>query len=437
MKVEGSKLKFIAKIAGFLAGFSVLGFLLIAISYTLPRGNITKHVSESSEAYASDSSWAPGLAATRNDHFSDAIILGIAAYRGENPIESAALTQYYAVPGQSPMDSLAYFYGGEGNTDQAETIDYARYWHGYLVFLAPLLEFFNPSELVFLNVIVQFALIIVLIVLAYRRYGAKLAVALAVFVFSLSPVTVALNFQYSAVFYPTILALLAIILWDKWLLEKNHYWYFFLLLGSATVFLDLLTYPLVSLGAPLALVFYLRRYQIKSARELLPPLRTGVLASVCWGIGYAGAWAFKWGISSLVLGRNMFSPALSQILYRSGNDFGHLETIRLNFITMFNLPMVFVLAVLAFAAITLILIKKAHFVCQKWSMLPYLILAAFPFIWYYAFANHSFVHHWFTYRELSIAVFAGTLVVANSITKRKEREKCPKKRKKSTKQRSI
>ena len=419
MKISGNKLKFVAKIFGFLLGFSALGFLLIAVSYTLPRGGITKHIAESSSAYLDDARWAPTLPATWNDRFSDSLILGTVAYDKGNSIEKAALAAHDEMPGLSPMESLDYFTAGEGNTDEAVSIDYARYWHGYLVFLAPLLEFFNPSEIIALNFIVQLLLIIVLIVVAYRRYGLKLAAALMVFIFSLNPLTVALNFQYSAVFYPTIVALLLILLFHGWLQEKNRYWYFFLSLGCVTVYLDLLTYPLVSLGAPLALVFYLCRYDIKKARDLLPPLRTGVLAGACWALGYIGTWALKWGISSLVLGRDMFSPAIHQILYRSGNDFGHLETIRLNFVDMFNLPMVFVLSILAVAIVVLLIAKKLRFSWRKWSLLPYLVLAAMPFVWYCVVANHSFVHHWFTYRVLSIAVFAAALAVAGSFTRSK------------------
>jgi len=419
MKISGSKLKFVAKIFGFLLGFSALGFLLIAASYTLPRGGITKHIAESSSVYLDDARWAPSLSATWNDRFSDSLILGTVAYDKGNSIEKAALTAHNEMPGQTPMQALDYFTAGGGNTDEASSVDYARYWHGYLIFLAPLLEFFNPAEIIFLNIIAQLALIVALAIIAYRRYGLKLTAALLVFVFSLNPLTVALNFQYSAVFYPTIIALILILLFHQWLQEKNRYWYFFLLLGCATVYLDLLTYPLVSLGAPLALVFYLCRYDIKKARDFLPPLRTGVLAGACWALGYIGTWALKWGISSLVLGRDMFSPAIHQIMYRSGNDFGHLETIRLNFVNMFNLPMVFIFSVLAITVVALLVTKKLRFTWHKWSLLPYIILVATPFFWYYVVANHSFVHHWFTYRVLSIAVFAAALAVASSFTRYK------------------
>ena len=35
-----------------------------------------------------------------------------------------------------------------------------------------------------------------------------------------------------------------------------------------------------------------------------------------------------------------------------------------------------------------------------------LLLAALPLLWYKLMGNHSYVHHWFTYREMAVSVFA-------------------------------
>lgn len=36
----------------------------------------------------------------------------------------------------------------------------------------------------------------------------------------------------------------------------------------------------------------------------------------------------------------------------------------------------------------------------------FLLIAIIPFVWYMVLANHSYVHYWFTYRELAIFIFA-------------------------------
>ena len=39
-------------------------------------------------------------------------------------------------------------------------------------------------------------------------------------------------------------------------------------------------------------------------------------------------------------------------------------------------------------------------------IITYVIISIFPFIWFYALKNHSYGHHWFTYRELAISIYA-------------------------------
>ena len=419
MEVSGSKLKFVAKILGFLLGFSVLGFLLLVISYTLPRGTVVAHAKEAASYYENCSAWAPGLDASVRDCFSDAIIVGSAAYdQNSNPVESAVLVRQYGYDGASPIQSFSTYYGNRQSSKEVVSQEYPRYWHGYLVFLVPLLEKLNPVEITFINALFQFSLIAVIIALAYKRYGIKLAACLGVFFASLSPVSVALSIQCSTVFYPTAIAILLILLLDQWLRQKNRYWFFFLLLGSTTVYLDLLTYPLVSLGVPLALVFYLRNYDIKRPKDIIPPLRTGALASALWLLGYAGTWALKWAISSIILSRNMFIEAIDQMKFRTSGEFGHYDTIQRNFDTMFNSPMKLFLIILFAIILVLFIAKKIRFRWQKWNLLPFLIIAAFPFVWYYVLCNHSYIHSWFTYRELSILVFAASLAIASSISRR-------------------
>lgn len=427
MDIVGSKPKFLLKILGGLFGFAIIGFLLIMLSFVLPRRNIVTNISKSASQYLGYSQWAPGLSASTRDSSTDALMLGTAAYEGRgNLLKSAALDNRYTYDGveEDPMTSLNMRYGNVEPTSEVKTESYPRYWHGYLIFLTPLLEILNPTEITFLNAMLVFSSSMALIAIAYKRYGARLAAALGVFVISLSPVSIALNFQYTTVFYPTVLALMIILLWDKWLQQKNRYWFFFLFLGCITIYLDLLTYPLVSLGAPLALVMYLRNYNIKKLRDITPPLKTGLFASILWVIGYAGTWILKWAISSIILNRNMFTEAIEAMKFRtSGEAAGRFEAIRFNFESMFNEPMKIFLLILIVIIIILLIVRKISFRWRKWDPFVYVVIMGLPFIWYLVLSNHSYIHHWFTYRELSITVFAASLIIANSFTRRVKKGK--------------
>ena len=39
-------------------------------------------------------------------------------------------------------------------------------------------------------------------------------------------------------------------------------------------------------------------------------------------------------------------------------------------------------------------------------LVSYFVISVFPVVWYLAMKNHSFGHHWFTYRELAISIYA-------------------------------
>ena len=50
--------------------------------------------------------------------------------------------------------------------------------------------------------------------------------------------------------------------------------------------------------------------------------------------------------------------------------------------------------------------KRCRFAVERASLLSLAIAFAVPFVWYFLLRNHSLVHCWMTYRNLSAAVFA-------------------------------
>ena len=50
------------------------------------------------------------------------------------------------------------------------------------------------------------------------------------------------------------------------------------------------------------------------------------------------------------------------------------------------------------------------------------IVACYPFLWYAVLTNHSYMHDWFTYRELAITVFAVSMLYSVISSKKKMRE---------------
>ena len=107
----------------------------------------------------------------------------------------------------------------------------------------------------------------------------------------------------------------------------------------------------------------------------------------------------------------MFEDAIKTANFRvNGNEEIPLDRIsmfRLNFNTYFfakgHKPAVLLLTVLMVLIILLVFNHKKDW---KTAFVPYFLVAAFPYVWYLVFANHSQLHYFYTYRIQAITLFA-------------------------------
>ncbi|MBO5039324.1 MAG: hypothetical protein J6C85_07735, partial [Alphaproteobacteria bacterium] len=91
----------------------------------------------------------------RNSIFYDTITNPRTEYGGHNQVSNLFLT--------AQNESLA----------NAHIINHPRYWHGYLVFLKPLLLFFDIQNLRTINFVTQNILLLLVIFLLYRHTNFK------------------------------------------------------------------------------------------------------------------------------------------------------------------------------------------------------------------------------------------------------------------------
>lgn len=87
--------------------------------------------------------------------------------------------------------------------------------------------------------------------------------------------------------------------------------YVFLIIGMATSYVDFLTYPFVSLGIPLVIWLIL-----DNEEKVIQKLGKMVWNSGFWCAGYAGMWAGKWILGSILLPEaGSLKAALESISY--------------------------------------------------------------------------------------------------------------------------
>jgi len=386
------------------------GILLMTCVYILPTGRMLTQADRSLPIFENEGTsfcWAPEEKSARLDGFTDAIMLQTAVYaQDENPMKAAMRNDRmeFSEGKLDPAGSLKqYVYGNRSGY----VVDYARYWHGYLLFLKPLLLFFSLSDIRMMNAALQLILAAGVLLLAFRKRGLRLALPMGLALLVLNPVSTALSMQFSSVYYLTLLGLLIMLLTESW--DRSWGYLVFLFLGIGTAFFDFLTYPACAVGTCLALQALMSRADGKT--RLLKTAGSGA----AWAFGYGGMWSGKWLAASLITGNSVMRDAVEQAQYRSGGEVTAAEGgVSATFGTVLgrNLGVlanpaaaVIVLALLGLL-VWLLVTKRCRFALERASLLSLAIAFAVPFVWYFLLRNHSLVHCWMTYRNLSAAVFA-------------------------------
>ena len=301
---------------------------------------------------------------------------------------------------------------------------YARYWHGYLLYLKPLLLLFSWQHVVWLELAVQIALLIWVLVTAIQKQNAGVAVVtLGSFLF-MKPVLVLVSLTMSVCWILTLLAVEYMLLHHDRLHEKGQYPEFFLIVGILTSYFDFLTYPIVTLGIPLCCYFLLESDRLWNNIKRL----TGF--SVSWAIGYAGMWAAKWVIADLTLHTGTIKDAIWSIIGRTEAIGGRPRMNGGVYVIGLNLqeyPAYIGIAAGVLAAIAIGMLVMI-IVTGKWKeifaqLVPVVLTAAIPFVWIIAVQHHSALHARFTFRILSVAAAAAITFIVLNVKQAKKQQK--------------
>lgn len=253
-----------------------------------------------------------------------------------------------------------------------------------------------------------------------RKYGISYTVPVIMMVLILNPVVMPLSLQFSWVYYISLLGGI-VLLNMRQAPDGDAYLFLFIILGMLSSYFDLLTYPLITLGLPLVLL-------LPKCRALNPARRIMKTITMCllWFAGYSVMWVGKW-ILAFFFGHINLLQELSCKISERTSMVGYSEeriTLRELFAKVLsvalNQPYVFLLFTLFIGYLVCMAYqRKKGNKKEKYNImdillyiLPYAFIAFLPFIWYCVFTNHTYIHYWFAYRELSVTVVAvGTMVL--------------------------
>ena len=392
----------------FMGGFA--GILLLMFVYALPTDRMLANARASVEIFEREGpspQTVAGFEATTLDNYTDAWMLRNAFYDGEESVFRKSLNVYYYGYHEGQVSNvcesmIAYLNGTEGYYRRS----YARYWHGYLILLKPLLCFFDYGDIRGILKLTELSLLFWLCMLFGRKKMIRFLPALAVTMFCIGFYEIGQSMQYSWVFLIAVAASIYIL--KKYPVIDGKM--IFLVIGMCTSFFDFLTYPLFTLGMPLVVLLLC----MAVSEEKKGAVKAVVLNSVFWGIGYFGFWVEKWVLGTLLTEENILAEAFGSIIERTGRNvvdqpIGYVETVLENIGILCKYP--YVLAVLGGIVLIFVSMRKSRLEVSKELTAAYLLIAVYPFIWYAAAMNHSYVHAFMTYRDLGISIFAGLSMI--------------------------
>ena len=419
-----TKIKFISKgILLFLA--MIFSFLLIlVVSYMFSNENIRKNAASAIEIFDKEGDhYSPFYPiesklnyANITDNFTDAIILTVVINKNEeNNILNKSLSNYYFMENTNPRESFKSVLNDENKPSKP----YVRYWFGSVAFTRVLLKIFTYEEIRYINFIIIFMLFLISTHLIYKKLDIRYALIFAFSIVFMGIIAIPMSIQYTPVFIITLISSIIILkLYENEKFDKYIY-YLFILIGGITAYFDLLTFPLITLGIPLIIAFLLKNQN--NEQSLKNNIFFILKICIIWSLSYFGTYFAKWVIASIFLGNNEVKFAFEHFLKRANmedeNKFNRLETISKNFELYFNkFTIIYIIGVLIYYLKNIIK-KNINKKFEYQKIIPLIIIAIFPYIWYSFLTNHSFMHSWMTYRIQSITLFSITAILIGTLKK--------------------
>ena len=389
-------------------GLLVALYLLTGVAaYLMPDAAVNRHVKRSLDRGEFREDY-PKAIITDNpdcqdqytlDNFTDALILNQVVHLRSEGLKGILLMPRYDEGVVQHHNLVKTVYGEE--SPEGQTIDYARYWHGSTFLARIMLTFATYASVRYLLYFLSSVLLLWCMLRLWKTLGGITAL---IFTFSLLVVNVFVM-QFSLQFVPVLFIALGGIVWLTYHKGKESYALPFLVLGSLTAFLDLITVPTLTLGLPLVTLVALRR-----DNDLKRGLTSVIGVSLWWLAGYVLTWAAKWGLATLFTGENIFVDAYGQGARWSegGSSFiGNAFTD-----TLGHLHWKYVLL----AAAALVVASLAWRRKPQWTMVvQYALVMLIPAAYLLLMAHPVAHHSWFNYRAWATSVMALLLLIASFV----------------------
>lgn len=313
---------------------------ILTLTSLIPSSMLEENVRSSSETLVQEGEKVTFNLKYKEENiftFTDALMINTAySVDSAHPIDSFMLARKNYIPGQTKevypdgqynlgankkyinqnngdLYQTKELYGLMHEDNIEDSYEYARYWHGYLAVLRPLLLLFDYSGIRIVLFLVTAICVVSLVTLICKRINILSGIIYGIGLLSISIFIVSKSINEILIFLVAFIASIILLLRYS---KMKHTGIFFFIVGSVSSFIDLLTAPLVTLGITAITYFLLMQKEEEKAsikKYTLEILKIGI----AWVLGYGITWASKWIIVELVYGRPIISQAITQAFFRS------------------------------------------------------------------------------------------------------------------------
>ena len=397
----------------------IAGVILLCLVYMLPTERMKANVAAAYDLFMDERvyhDWSNDVEYTRLDGYTDMLMYGTAIYPGEEGVLNEALLSRHTDMWYEDGMDVAYW-----STDQPgeyRPITYEVYWHGYLVWLKPLLLFMHPRNIRVLNMIIQFVLVAYLFKLLTLKFNGKYMLPLVSGLIVINTISTAMCLQYSSVFYISIIGMILVLKYPGLTRNRHSFSLAFMVSGICVAYFDFLTYPPIALCLPLMMYLAVRNESGDTDAYDQSMILSVLRAGIYWSVGYIGMWASKWFLPLLV-GDNRLDHVLYELGYRSGmGKVSFLEVLMEKIKVLMIKPIMLYFAVCVIVIVVRLIKsgrKKLLVIPQKDFIVAIILVMIIPIAWYFVVREHSL--HTFAYRELAGTIMAAMILCESFVNK--------------------
>lgn len=408
------------------AGLFAFYLLSLTLVYCIPKSAMVENVAESIGVIAQDGkypNWFFGSPVCFFDNYSDSRMLNMALQTSEHPFHAAMSADYEVVEGSGDTEFAQYYdlvAAAEGKATGSES--YGRMWHGYMVWLKPLLTFLNLHEIRQIIYMVSFFLYLLTILAMNKKMGFRAAFPFICGTLMSYTTIITINMMFSVDVNLMLLGVMMVLLFSGNRTYDRYEPLFFGLIGTSMAFWGTFEAPLITLGMPLLISMQMRQRQGKNAKQLWGHL---IGNGAGYGIAYAVTLVLKWVLAALVTGSSDGSAVSGGWigLPPSFREYsGRLVSILQGYLTPLR-SMGILIGLIAVVLAVLIIRFRAKKVAVG-RLLPFAFICCFPAFWTLVLFGHS--GHGFTRFIMMISVDAFLWIVMNFIDWESFRDKLKK-----------